>query len=79
MFQVRKKRWSSLMRIPSGMFRHCKFDELLTKVSLACLGNFTACSRNRSLLDLDWECSKFLWLIVKIVFSIRKLFLSISQ
>ena len=35
MFQVKEKRFSSLMRIPSGIFRHCKFEKLLTKVSLA--------------------------------------------
>ena len=36
-FQVGEKRFSSLMRIPSGIFRHCKLDKRLTKVSLAYL------------------------------------------
>ena len=41
MFQVSEKRCSSLMRIPSVVFRHCVFDKLLTAVSLAYLGNLT--------------------------------------
>ena len=40
MFQVREKRLSSLMRIPSGIFGHGTFNKLLTKVSLAYLRNF---------------------------------------
>ena len=34
------------MRIPCGIFTHCKFDNFLTKVSFAYLGEFT-------LLDLE--------------------------
>ena len=33
MSQVKEERCSSIMRI-SSIFRHCKFDKLLTKVSL---------------------------------------------
>ena len=32
-FQLGKKWFSNLMRIPSGIFRHCKIDEFLTIVS----------------------------------------------
>ena len=34
-FQVREKRFSSFMRIPSGILRHYKFDRFLAKESLA--------------------------------------------
>ena len=46
MFQVREKLCSSLMHILFGLFGHCEFNILLTKVSLAY-------SRNVTLLKIE--------------------------
>ena len=48
MFKVEEKRCSSLMRIPSGIFRHCEFEKRLTEVSLAYLRNITLSNLERS-------------------------------
>ena len=68
--QLKKKRFSSIMRITSGIFWHCRYDEFSTMVFFCIFRNLcrtlSGCRLGPFPASLDWL---LLWFLVRLIVS----------